>query len=270
MKESGTKTIRVQFDDVFKKHIYRLLDTMPEATTLPFDLATITSLILLVERENEIETFSDSPPGRYTEGTLFEDLVETGLEIDDVSRTAVMNLSKMGFITVESDGAYIPRHSTSALVKMVDNMFPGMPGLNLVAYTLQTIDETQSGRKDIDQAIRQFDHTLQSRGVSLSKQKSASIQPAQIAIEKKASNTTVNNRKRAYLNRSSEIRSKSSSELSDSANVSSIGTTEQPKVFTLFPKTAPSATTVADTPLDDELMHRETEKNLISIRHFRY
>ncbi len=259
MKEPEILNIRAQFDNVLKKHVHRLLDTMPEATTLPFDLATITSLILLVERENEIETFSDSPPDRYTENTLFEDLLETGLEIDDGSRAAVTKLSKAGFITVESNGAYVPRNSTAALVEMLDNMFPGMPGLNLVAYTLQTIDEIQSGRKDIDQALRQFDQTLQSRGISLSKQKSAATQPTQTVKEKKTSNKTVNDRKQAYLNRLSEIRSKISHERPNTSNVSSIGTAEQPKVITLFPRTASSATTVPDTPLDDELMHHKTE-----------
>ena len=160
--------IRTQFDEVLKRHIGRLLEAFPGAASLPFDLATITGLILLVEREKEIETFPESPPDRHVENTLLQELGETGLNIDDYCRLAVKNLSLMGFITVDADGRFVPRESTPQLVGVLNNLFPGLPGLNLVAYVLQTIDEAKSGRKDPALALDQFDQTLQQRGVPFS------------------------------------------------------------------------------------------------------
>ena len=54
---ANTDEIRLRFEDVLRNNIRRLMDTMPEAASLPFDIVTITSLILLVERENEIQAF---------------------------------------------------------------------------------------------------------------------------------------------------------------------------------------------------------------------
>jgi DNA topoisomerase IA len=145
------------------------MDTMPEAASLPFDIVTITSLILLVERENEIQTFPESAEARYSEKTIIDDLAETGIDIDDNSKASVNNLASMGFVTINEDNEFIPRESTPKLVAVLDNLFPGMPGINLVAYFLQTLQEAVSGRKDVEQAISQFEQTLFTRGVSVSK-----------------------------------------------------------------------------------------------------
>jgi len=50
---------------------------MPEAASLPFDIVTITSLILLVERKNEIQTFPESTVARYSEKTLIDLFVQS-------------------------------------------------------------------------------------------------------------------------------------------------------------------------------------------------
>ncbi|MBW2152885.1 MAG: topoisomerase DNA-binding C4 zinc finger domain-containing protein [Deltaproteobacteria bacterium] len=240
MAETETQNIRTEFDSILKEHIQRLLDTMPDAASLPFDLATITSLILLVERENEIKTFNDSPPKRYSKETLLEDLADMGLELDDVSLTAVANLQPMGFIRIEPDGSFVPRQSTAVLVEILDHMFPDMPGLGLVAYILQTIDETLSGRKDLKQALNQFAQTLESRGVPFSVQKQKASQGAAVIREKYTAKKPVADRKQAYIKRLSEIRSRIASEPSKTPTILPIGTPEQPKVISLFTKSTPS------------------------------
>ena len=40
----------------------------------PFDLATTACLLLLVERENEINAFPESPPDRYNRESFFNDI----------------------------------------------------------------------------------------------------------------------------------------------------------------------------------------------------
>ena len=76
MVEVESQTIRTKFDDVLKSHIRRLLDSMPEAASLPFDLATITCLILLVERQSEIASFGGSSEVGFSEKTLLEELAD--------------------------------------------------------------------------------------------------------------------------------------------------------------------------------------------------
>jgi hypothetical protein len=52
----------------------------------------------------------------------------------------------------------------------MDMVFPKMPGMNLVAYFVQTIDEVRSNRKSIDSATTQFDQILQMQGIPLEKE----------------------------------------------------------------------------------------------------
>ncbi len=146
---SNTDEIRLRLEDVLRDNVRRLTDTMPEAASLPFDIVTVTSLILLVERENEIQTFPESAETRYSEKTLIDDLAETGIDIDDNSKKTVNNLASMGFVTINEDHELIPRESTPKLVAVLDNLFPGMPGMNLVAYFLQTLQEAVSGKRTL-------------------------------------------------------------------------------------------------------------------------
>ena len=242
--------IRAQFDDVLKKHIGRLLEAFPGAASLPFDLATITGLILLVERENEIDSFPESPPDRYFENTLLEELGETGLDIDDHCRSAVQNLSQMGFVTIEAEGKFVPRESTPRLVGVLDNLFPGLPGLNLVAYVLQTIDEAKSGRKDPALALDQFDQTLQNRGVPFSPNQTETPddkeKPDAQIIEREPPKKLSQEQKQAYLQRLSKMRAQSTATGSDPALI----------VKTLFGKTPEnepdrSEEQTAETPVSE-------------------
>ena len=57
------------------------------------------------------------------------------------------------------------------MVGFLDNMFPGMQGVNLIAYVLQMNDEVNSGRKTLEVAKSNFASTLKSRGVSVSEDK---------------------------------------------------------------------------------------------------
>ena len=246
--------IRAQFDDVFKKHIGRLLEGFPGAASLPFDLATITGLILLVEREGEIETFPESPPNRYFENTLLEELGETGLDIDDHCRSAVQNLSQMGFVTIAAKGEFVPRESTPRLVGVLDNLFPGLPGLNLVAYVLQTIDEAKSGRKDPAIALDQFDQTLQKRGLPFSLNQTET--PDAQIIKREPPKKLSQEQKQAYVQRLSKMRAQSAAVKSEPVFVSKTPYIKDVKVKTLFGKTPENEPDVpeeqtSETPVEE-------------------
>ena len=57
------------------------------------------------------------------------------------------------------------------MVELLDRAFPDLPGLNLVAYFFQILDEIQSDRKDIQLGIAQFDRMFLQQGVPLKKQR---------------------------------------------------------------------------------------------------
>ncbi len=169
-KPPALSEIKDAFDRVLGKHINRLIEVGSDAT-LSFNLATISCLLLVVERDREIKNFPESPPERYVRESLLEDLADMGLEIDDDLMIAFQSLTTYGYVEIGSDNMYHPQLAAIALVNFIDNLFPQMPGMNLVAYVIQLIEEIQTGRKELDVAIDYFEQTLLSRGVALSQQK---------------------------------------------------------------------------------------------------
>ena len=56
--------VREMFNQTLGNHLERLIGTRYGIDELPINLATISCFIILAERENEIESFPSSPPGR--------------------------------------------------------------------------------------------------------------------------------------------------------------------------------------------------------------
>jgi hypothetical protein len=153
------------------QHLERLVGTSVGIGALSLNLETISCLVLLAERENVIESFPSRPSERYTNETFLSDLAEIGLEPDEHLKTALQDMIQKGYIRVDSDGKFFAEKPAISMVQLLDRVFPSMPGMNLVAYLVQTIDEVQSGRKELRSAISQFRQTLQTLGVSLSGEK---------------------------------------------------------------------------------------------------
>ena len=173
--------IKALFDEVLVKHIQRLLEIDTLAASLSFNLSTIACLLLLVERENEIRSFSQSPPDRYTRETFLDELSDIGLDIDDTLMVSFQALAQHGYVEIDANDRYNAQISAFALVNFLDNLFPGMKGMNLVGYILQMITEVASNRKELDEAIAAFDQTLQSKGIPLSQQQIRHIESGPLA-----------------------------------------------------------------------------------------
>jgi len=165
------REIRNLFDQTLRKRIEGLVGTSVGSGTLLLNCATISCLILLTERENEIENFGLDPSERYTQETFLDELAEMGLESDAELKKALQEMTQKGYTRVDADGRFSPEKPTISMAYFLDRIFPGMPGMNLIAYFIQTMDEVQSGRKDLEFAISQFDQTLRMKGVSLKKEK---------------------------------------------------------------------------------------------------
>ncbi len=167
----STRNIRARFDETLGQHLERLIGTRYGIGSLPLNVATIPCLILAVERETDIERASSSPPERYREETFLNELAEFGLNPDEDLKASLRGIIQKGYIDVSSDGSFSATKPAISMVQLLDRIFPKMPGVNLVAYVVQTMDEVLSGRKELETAISQFKQTLQMQGVPLSKQK---------------------------------------------------------------------------------------------------
>ena len=161
------------FDKILTKHLERLIGSGYLFSELTMNSAIISCLILLIERENEIESFPSGSSGRYTSETLISELEEMGFESNRDVNIVVQDMIEKGYINVD-DEYFIPGEPATTMVKFLDRTFPGMPGMDLVAYFIQTMDEVNSERKDLDSAISQFDQILNMQGVPLNKEQTDS------------------------------------------------------------------------------------------------
>jgi len=166
------QNVRKQLDQTLDQHIERLIGSRYGVGALPVNLATISCIILLTERENEIDSYPSTPSERHTHETLLKELAKIGLDPDEDLKMALQDMIQKGYIDVAYNGRFSAKKPTISMAKLLDRIFPKMPGMNLIAYFIQTMDEAQSGRKDLDYAISQFDQMLKMQGASLLKQKS--------------------------------------------------------------------------------------------------
>ena len=166
-------------DEILIKHLERLIGSSDLFSGLTMNFAIMSCLILLMERENEIINFPSASSSRYTSETLISELEEMGFETDHNTDIVFQDMIEKGYIDVDDD-FFIPAKPAISLLKLLERTFPGMPGMNFVAYFIQTMDEVNSGRKDPDSAISQFDQMLNMQGVPLNRKQSDS-KPAKVS-----------------------------------------------------------------------------------------
>ena len=169
--KNSAKEYNIQdlFDEILGRHLERLIGTRHGIDALPLNVINISCLIMLAERENEIDSASASVSGRYTVKTISRELEEMGFDINGNMNLIVLEMIKKSYIKV-NNYRLIPRKPAISTCQFLDKVFPGMLGMNLVAYFIQTTDEVHSERKDLESAISQFDQTLHMQGVSLKKE----------------------------------------------------------------------------------------------------
>lgn len=143
----GTHKVRKLFDQTLGQHIERLIGTRYGIRALPIILATISCLILLTERETEIESFHFTPSERYTQEILLDELAEIGLDLNEELNMAVQDKIQKGYIDVDNDGRFSARKPTISMVQLLDDAFPKMPGMNLIAYLFRPWMRRNPGEK---------------------------------------------------------------------------------------------------------------------------
>ena len=169
-EELSPSFVRDQLDEILAHEITALLDVDSSIAMMSFNLATISSITLILEREREIKQYTDSPPERYTKESFIDELMDIGLENDESLEKSLDSVLKKGYIKLNEKGELVAEMPAFMMAGFLDNMFPGMQGMNLVAFVLQINDEVNSGRKTLELAKSSFKSTLKSRGVSVSKE----------------------------------------------------------------------------------------------------
>jgi hypothetical protein len=160
-------TVREVFDEALGLHMERLIGARYGIGGLPVNLTTISCLILLTEQvTNEMDSLSASSE-RYTQSTLLGELSELGFGPEEDSIGILQDMILKGYIRVEENGGFSVQKPTISMAQLFDRTFPKMPGMNLVAFLVQIIDEVRSGRKALQSALSQFDQTLKTQGIPL-------------------------------------------------------------------------------------------------------
>ncbi len=167
-KEVNPFFVRMQLDEILAREITSLIDVDSNAAMMSFNLATISCITLIVEREREIKQYSDFPPERYRRDSFTRELLDIGLETDDNLEHVITKSLKSGYISKTEKGDFIAEMPAFMMAGFLDSMFPGMQGMNLIAFVLQMNDEVNSGRKSLELAKKSFESTLKTRGVLVS------------------------------------------------------------------------------------------------------
>ena len=168
-QQDRKRVIQQRFDDALTKHMQRLLGKNKAPGRLPMKLLNVSCLVLMAEqRANEDNQFS-TDADRYTRESLFEELAEIGLDAEDAFETMLQQMCDLEYLHIDANGVIEGREPALQMARFIDGVLPQMPGLNLIAYIAQTIDEAVSGRKNLDDAVAQFDQTLMQQGVSKEK-----------------------------------------------------------------------------------------------------
>ena len=216
------KEVKKKFDDTLARNLERNLSAGLSSEGLSLNLTALSSLVLLVERESEMEMSPEDGPGRFTEDTFLRALEEVGLDSEEDMRREIQQMIEKGYIDVGSDGSLLAQTSAKDMACLLDKAFPGMPGMNLVAYLIQTLDEALSGRKEPEFAILQLDQTLQMHG-SLTKK---------ALVSDKASSTKRKEGQSADALKSALSATLRKRQANQKEHISRSDTTHQPKIVT--------------------------------------
>jgi chemotaxis protein histidine kinase CheA len=160
--------VKFQLDEILAREIISFIDVDFDAAMMSFNLATITCITLIVEREKEIKQYADFPPERYVLESFYAELTDIGLARDDYLEAAVTACFEKGYMRKDGSGQLYAEMPAFMMAGLLDSMFPGMQGMNLIAFVLQMHEEVNSGRKSLDLAKKSFAASLKSSGVAVS------------------------------------------------------------------------------------------------------
>ncbi|WP_022669383.1 cell envelope integrity protein TolA [Desulfospira joergensenii] len=173
--EMDASHVRKKLDEILAREITAFIDVDTDSAMMSFNLASISCITIIVEREREIKQYSDFPPERYVKESFINELVDIGLEKDDYLDRSFESLVEKGYISRSETEDLKAEMPSFMMAGLLDSMFPGMQGMNLIAFVLQMNDEVNSGRKTLDLAMASFETSLKTRGVAVQKDRAEKL-----------------------------------------------------------------------------------------------
>ncbi len=146
-------------DQAFLRHFQHITGSPTGIHGLSMDLVTVACIVLLAERSDEAGDSEETEV--HSRGDLEKELEEMGLEDSGRLEHTLEHMIQKEYLKTDDDmNGLVPKKATLSMAGLLERAFPGMPGMNLVAYFVQTLDEVESGRKQPKQALSQLDQML--------------------------------------------------------------------------------------------------------------
>jgi len=233
MEESKTansyliKEIKDTFNELLFRHLCRIKEISSHHSSLPIHLSHLAGLLLIVERDLEIKAYPQTTQKHFDRETIRSEMVDLGANYADDIGEAFCQLINTGYVSMDDQGRYMALEPAFSVARAIDGHFPQMPGMSLLVYIIQGIEEVVSGRKELDFAIRQTDQTLMSRAVSF---KSRVHSPPQ------KSNKISKQKKADFIKRIRQRFEASPQEISDPVILTRGQYARDVKITELFPK----------------------------------
>jgi len=168
--------VKYRFDELLDGHLRRLTQTNWAIGSQSLDMITMSVVVLMHERELEIEDSLSEEAERYTQYALRKELNDIIADFGDIPLDATLETFIQDGCIQKEENQYLtisePIRNTA---KMLSDVFPQMPGMSLVAYLYQTIGEVLAGRKDLYTGEKQLEQLLFIHGEGVVKDLEESI-----------------------------------------------------------------------------------------------
>ena len=148
-------------DRALVRHLERITGTREGIHGLSMGLVTVACIVLMTERAGDTEA---SEARSLSRSELRQGLSEMGLDDPGRLESALGEMARKGYVELDARDRLFPARPTLSMARLLDHAFPGMPGINLVAYFVQTLDEVETGRKQPKEALLQLDQMLRHHG----------------------------------------------------------------------------------------------------------
>ncbi|RJR42712.1 MAG: hypothetical protein C4576_15660, partial [Desulfobacteraceae bacterium] len=166
------------FDEILARHMERLLGSRNGIGGLQLKIGTIACLTLIADQINR-----GGSEGSQEEENTFEALenrlAELGLQEKVKVESLIQEMVEKGYLLSDDQGNLSGGKPAVSMARLLERVFPKLPGETLVAYFIQTIDEVRSGRKTPELAVAHFDQTLKMQGVPVTQLKGEKATPVQ-------------------------------------------------------------------------------------------
>lgn len=154
-----------QLDKALRNNTLDFLGVSRDVGGFQISVAKLACILLILEREDALTAKANYPVKRYTSETLLDELLDTGLKVDQEYAKILSKIEAEKFVSVDEHDQYYSKKMSNMLTYIFDLVYPTMKGLLLIAYFNQTIEEVASDRKTLQEAVAQVDKTLKDHGV---------------------------------------------------------------------------------------------------------